>query len=210
MSIRRSTLLATAAALLLAPEAYAQRAARATSIQLAPYAGYLISGKALEGPLGTSLSNAAGAIGGAQLAVTLAPGIALVGNVAYASPDVRAGIPIFGDVSVGSSEIWLYDAGFQLSLPERAGGLLPISPFVQGGVGSMRYSVSSGPVTGEATNLAWNVGAGADVALGRHVSVRLFAKDYIGKFDFKDATGFDVNGETAHHVALGMGLRLDF
>lgn len=208
MSLQRSFVLAAVAATLLAPAARAQRAAG--GIQLSPYAGYLISGNALEGPLGTSLSNSAGAIGGAQLAITLAPGIAVVGNVAYASPDVRAGIPIVGDVSVGSSEIWLYDGGLQLSLPERAGGLLPISPFLQGGVGAMRYSVSSGPLTGEATNVAWNLGAGADLALGRHLAVRLFAKDYIGKFDFKDATGFDVGGETTHHVALGMGLRLDF
>lgn len=208
MSLHRSLVLAAAAAALLAPAAVAQRATG--GLQLAPYAGYLISGNAFEGPLGTSLSNSAGAIGGVQLAIPLAAGVAVVGNVAYAAPDVRAGIPIVGDVSVGSSEIWLYDAGLQLSLPERAGGLLPIAPFVQGGVGSMRYSVSSGPLTGEATNLAWNVGAGADLSLGRHVSVRLFAKDYIGKFDFKDATGFDVSGETTHHVALGMGLRLDF
>lgn len=210
MHARRSLppVAALAALALLPAAALAQRAA--SVIQVSPYAGYLISGRALEGPLGTSLSNAAGAIGGAQVALKLAPSIALVGNLAYAAPDVRAGVPFLGDVRVGSSTIWLYDAGLQLSMPERAGGLLPISPFVQAGVGAMRYEVSSGPLTGTASNVAWNVGAGADLTLGRHVAVRLFAKDYIGRFDFKDATGVDVTGETAHHVALGVGLRLDF
>lgn len=208
---RRARILRAASviAIFAATPAAAQRA-RATSLQLTPYAGYMISGNALEGPLGTSLSNSAGAVYGAQLALPLGANIAVVGNLAYAAPDVRAGVPIFGDVRVGSSEIWMYDGGLQLSLPATAGGLLPISPFVQGGVGAMRYEVSSGPVTGKATNVAWNVGAGVDLALARNLGARIFAKDYIGRFDFKDATGLDVKGETAHHVALGVGLRLDF
>jgi hypothetical protein len=147
---------------------------------------------------------------GAQLSLQLVPGLSVVGNLAYSDPDVRAGVPFLGDVRVGSSTIWMYDGGLQLALPLQGGGLLPITPFVQGGVGVMNYEVSSGPLSTKATNVAWNVGGGFDVALARNVGVRLFAKDYIGRFDFRDAAGLDVAGETAHNVALGVGLRLEF
>jgi hypothetical protein len=42
------------------------------------------------------------------------------------------------------------------------------------------------------------------------MAVRLLAKDYIGKFDFKDATGLGISGETAHNWALSAGMRFDF
>ena len=206
--LRASFVRAAALVAVAAIPAAAQRST--TSLQLTPYAGYMLSGKALEGPLGTSLSNSAGPMFGAQLSLQLVPGLALVGNLAYSDPDIRAGVPFLGDVSVGSSTIWMYDGGLQLSLPLQSGGLLPITPFVQGGAGVMNYEVSSGPLSAKATNVAWNVGGGVDVSLGRNLGVRLFAKDYIGRFDFQDATGLDVKGETAHHVALGVGLKLEF
>jgi hypothetical protein len=203
----RASVARALALLALASPLAAQRAA---TFGVTPYAGYMISGKALQGPLGTDVSNSAGALFGAQLALKLSPNLAVVGNVGYSDPEVRAGVPFLGSVHLGSSKIWLYDAGLQLSLPSGAAAALPIAPYVEGGVGSMRYEVSSGPLSGKATNVAWNVGAGADLTLAPSFAVRLFAKDYIGRFDFKDATGLDVNGETAHHVAFGVGLRLDF
>jgi hypothetical protein len=36
------------------------------------------------------------------------------------------------------------------------------------------------------------------------------AKDYVGKFDFHDATQLDVQGQTAHNWALSAGLRFNF
>ena len=59
-------------------------------------------------------------------------------------------------------------------------------------------------------NLAGNVGLGADLALGDAVGLRLMAKDYVGKFDFKDATTLDVQSQTAHNWALTAGLRFNF
>jgi hypothetical protein len=38
----------------------------------------------------------------------------------------------------------------------------------------------------------------------------LIAKDYIGKFNFQDATQLDVQGQTAHNWALSAGLRFNF
>jgi hypothetical protein len=206
---RRALVLhASAIALFAATPVFAQRAA--TTIEIAPYAGVMISGNALEGPLGTTLSNSAGAIYGAQVALKLGSIVSVIGNLGYSDPDIRAGVPIFGDVRLGSSKIWMYDGGLRLSLPGASAGLLPITPFIEGGAGVMKYDVSSGPLSAKSTNVAWNVGAGADLTISRNFGMRIFAKDYIGRFDFKDATGFDVQGETAHHVALGVGLRLDF
>lgn len=208
-AIRRAPLARATALLVLAAAPLAAQQTR-LSMELTPYAGYMLSGKAFDGPFGTSLSNGAGPVYGAQLALHLAPGIALVGHLGYSDPDVRAGVPILGDVRVGSSSIWMYDGGVQLSLPARSEFALPVTPFLQGGIGAMQYSVKSGPLTGKADNVAWNVGGGVDVALMPGIGVRLFAKDYIGRFDFRDATGLDVRGETAHHVALGLGLKLEF
>ncbi|HEY4138766.1 MAG TPA: hypothetical protein VGN65_09955, partial [Casimicrobiaceae bacterium] len=61
-----------------------------------------------------------------------------------------------------------------------------------------------------ATNFAGNIGVGADIAMGKGMAVRLLAKDYIGKFNFKDAIGVDVGGSTAHNFGLTAGLRFDF
>jgi hypothetical protein len=36
------------------------------------------------------------------------------------------------------------------------------------------------------------------------------AKDYVGKFDFKEATSFDLSSSTAHSFAFSAGVRLDF
>ena len=36
------------------------------------------------------------------------------------------------------------------------------------------------------------------------------AKDYIGKFDFKQATSLNVSGKTANNFAVTAGLKVDF
>ena len=46
--------------------------------------------------------------------------------------------------------------------------------------------------------------------MGRGLALRVMAKDYIGKFNFQDAIGFDVNGGTAHNWAFSAGMKFDF
>ena len=209
--MRRSVVLAGAlvGALATAAPASAQRAASGNGkvLQVTPYAGYMRFGDYLRGPLGTSLSNADAAVYGGQLGLKLAPNVSLVGNLAYSTADVEVGIPFLGGLSVGRSTMLLYDGGVQVDLPLPR---LPVSPFVQAGVGAIRYDIEQSFLRTQATNLAGNVGVGADVPLGRTAGLRLMAKDYIGKFDFKDATSFDVEGRTAHNWAFTAGLRLDF
>jgi hypothetical protein len=109
---------------------------------------------------------------------------------------------------VGQSSVLLYDAALRLRMP--LAGALPISPFVQAGAGAIRQSFGIGPVGTHATNVAYNVGAGADVAIGPRLGLQLMAKDYIGKFDAREATAINVDTRTTHNWALSAGLRLGF
>ena len=211
-----ATALDIAAALAASP-ALAQRASTAgvTSrpapfFQLTPYAGYMFFGDFVKGPVGTSISSASGPMYGAQLGVNLTPNVSLIGNVARASGDLKVGIPFLGGVSVGQSSAWMYDAGIQIgtSLGERS--RLPITPFVQLGAGAIRYEVGSSLLKTNATNFAANAGLGADIGLGSGVSLRILAKDYIGKFDVQQATSLDVQGQTSHNIGLTGGLKVEF
>lgn len=181
-----------------------------SSIEIAPYAGYMMFGDFLTGPLGTRLSSANGAVYGAQLSLGLTKNIALVGNLAHAQPNLQVGIPFLGGISVGQSSIWMYDGGVQLSLPLHENSAMPIVPFVQVGAGAMRYDVNVASLQTQATNFAYNVGAGADIAFGRNVGLRLMAKDYIGKLDMQQATSLDLQSQTAHNWALSAGLKFGF
>jgi hypothetical protein len=184
--------------------------ASGTAFELTPYAGYMIFGDYLKGPLGTSISNAPGAIYGVQLGMKIYPNVSLIGNLGYSSSDVQAGIPFLGGYSIAHSSTLLYDGGLQLDLPLTTASGLALKPFVQVGAGAMRYNISESIVSTTATNFAANFGAGADLALGQSMGLRLMAKDYVGKFDFHDATQLDVQGQTAHNWALSAGLRFNF
>jgi len=181
-----------------------------TAFELTPYAGYMIFGDYLKGPLGTSISNAPGALYGVQLGMKLAPNISLIGNVGYTSSDIKAGIPFLGGYSIAHSSTILYDGCLHLDLPITTGSGLGLKPFIQGGVGAMRYNISESVLQTTTTNFAGNLGLGADIALGQGLGLRLMAKDYIGKFNFQDATQLGVQGETAQNFALSAGLRFNF
>jgi len=203
--MRKFLVLGATLATAVAAPLQAQRAS--TSFSLTPYAGYMFSGNILDGPLGTQLSNASGTVYGAQLGINLTDNIALIGNVARTSSSLEVGVPFLGGISVGNSSMWLYDAGLQLSLPS---GALPIAPFVQVGAGAISHDISTGSISAKSTNMAYNAGLGADLSLGRNFGLRLMAKDYIGRFDIKEATQIPVEGKLAHNWALSAGLRLGF
>lgn len=177
------------------------------SFGITPYAGYMKFGNLVSGPLGTSLRNAGAAVYGAEATLGLTSGIALVGNVGYSQPNLEIGAPLIGGVSVGRSSMLLYDAALRLRVPVGTGGL-PISPFVQGGAGAVRQSFDIGPASTHSTNFAYNVGAGADVGIGRRLGLQVMVKDYIGKFDAQEATALNVDTKTTHNFAVSAGLRL--
>ena len=195
------------AALVSAIPVAAQRV-KPTVFDVTPYAGYMMFGKLFEGPIGTSVSAGSGPLYGAQMSLTMAKNVALYGNVGYSSSDLKVGIPILGGLDVGTSKALMYDGGVELRLPMQSATV--VTPFVQGGVGAIRYEVESGFLNTKATNLAYNFGGGVDVRLSPNFGVRLMAKDYLGKFDFKEATSFDLNGKTTNNVALTLGVNLGF
>ncbi len=201
---------AVPAALALLAAAAPLAAQARTMVELTPYAGYMVFGDYLDGPLGTSVSNANGTIIGAQLALKLTPNIAVVGHLGRASADLELGVPILGGVDVGSSQVWLYDAGLQFSAPTFGSQGLGISPFLQIGAGGARHQLSGGPLETNATNFTFNAGLGADLQLSRNVGLRLMAKDYVGRFDVEEATSIGTRSDLAHNLAFSAGLKLSF
>ena len=91
--------------------------AQSGSFGITPYAGYMKFGNLVDGPLGTSVQGAAGPVYGAEATLGIAPGLSLVGNLAYASTDLEVGVPVVGGLSFGKSSALLYDAGLRLSVP---------------------------------------------------------------------------------------------
>jgi hypothetical protein len=212
--MRSFTLIAgVAAGMFSASVASAQMApptASGTAFELTPYAGYMIFGNYLKGPLGTNISNAPGALYGVQLGMKLSPMVSLVGNVGYTSSDITVGVPFLGGYSIANSSTLLYDGGLQLELPMTTASGLRFQPFGQFGAGAMRYNINASILQTNATNFAANAGLGADIGIGQSVAIRLMAKDYFGKFNFQDATSLNVQGQMAHNWALSAGLRFNF
>lgn len=212
-----SCLSAVFAALSLVPAVAAAQQPVSSGTQLTgsvlhvtPYVGYMVFGKYLDGPFGTSVSNAPSAVYGAQAALSLAPNVSLVGNFGYTQSKVQAGLPFIGGISIANSSMILYDGDLQLDMPLPSTNSLSLVPFIQAGVGGMHYAINESILNTTANNLAGNVGLGADLAVGRGVALRLLAKDYFGKFDFQQATGFDISSRTAQNFAFTAGLRFDF
>jgi hypothetical protein len=190
------------AGLLLAAPLEAQ-SGRSRSFGITPYAGYMKFGNLANGPLGTTIGGVAGPVYGAEATLRLTRGLALIGNVGYASSDLEVGVPVVGGLSLGRSSALLYDAAVRLSLPVPV-----IRPFVQAGAGAMRQEIAAAGTDTHGTNFSYNLGAGVDVPIGSRLGLQLMAKDYIGKFDAQEATSLNVDAETAHNWSLSAGVRL--
>lgn len=200
------TLLAVAAATLLASPLTAQQ--RDPTFQLTPYAGYMRFGNLFSGPLGSEITNGGGPAYGAQASISINRFIGVYGNVTYATPGLEVGIPVLGGVSVGDASVLMYDGGIQLT----ARGRTPqqLSPFVQAGIGGMRYSFELSPLRLNTTGTAYNIGAGVDLPIGSNFGIRVLAKDYIGRFNAGELVGLDSEPKTTHNLSLSLGMTLGF
>jgi hypothetical protein len=205
--IMRTWIVGTALGVAMFGGAAEAQAPRAERVHIAPYAGYMVFGNLIDGPLGTSLRTADAPLYGAQVGFAITPGLSLIGNVAHSSTAIEAGVPILGGFELADSKIWLFDAGIQLGF---ARGGSATAPFVQVGAGAMRHGISVGPIQTNATNFALNAGLGVDVRVSPNVAMRLMAKDYYGKFDFEQAALFDIGTEATHNFALSAGLKIGF
>ncbi len=179
-------------------------------VRLTPYVGYIAFGSFANGPLGTRLTSQGSALYGVQLGLDLAPNVALVGNLGYATSSLEVGAPLIGGVRLADANALLYDGGIQLRFPAMGAAASVVVPFVEGGAGAIRYDVRRGPLVATSTNFAANFGGGLDLQLGRAVGLRLMAKDYVGRFDFREAAGLDLTGNLAHNMVYGVGVNLGF
>ncbi len=203
--------LAAGLALAAAPVQAQQRASnifvQRGELEVTPYAGYMFTTKLASGPLTSSLSNANGAVYGAQVALPLAPGASLVGGIAYSSADLRAGVLGFG-VTVGTSVSWIYEGDLQLRAREQKQGMMNgFAPFLQVGAGAIHRKVTAGGFSAAATDFAINGGVGVDYPIGQNLALRLMAKDYIGKATFESGLA---QTKTLNNVALDAGVRFSF
>lgn len=207
----RFTAVLTLAGLTAAPLS-AQRApaSRLPLLQVTPYAGYYHAGKLAEGPLGTSITSGSGPLYGAQLAVPVTRWLAIVGNAAYAKGDLRVGVPLVGGYPLGDAETWMYDGGVQLNAPALSRRGHSLVPFAQIGVGAARHAIDVSAIRSRSTNFAWNAGLGVDFALGESVGIRLLAKDYMGKFDAREATGLALETKRTDNWTFAAGISVGF
>ncbi len=200
----RFTIVVVAAALAMR-QVGAQSSAGAT---LTPFAGYLITGNWFDGPIGTSLSSTNAPMLGAQGTLPLVKRVSAVANVAYASGDLRVGLPLIGGVTVGTARTWLYDVGLEYGgLGGKTGG---VAPFVSGGIGAMSNSISNRVFNTQATNVSYSAAVGVDLGLTPGLGLRIQAKDWIGRFNSQQAVGFRAEGNLAHNWALTVGAKLSF
>ena len=212
--------VAAVAAAALATPALAQEApqsaltGRTSTFSLTPYAGYMMFGNLAEFDNQTNLTNDDSWIVGAQAKVRMNSQWALVGNVGYSKSEFRveddggSGSNVSGDIGY-----WLADAGLQWQLPFafREGS---VAPFVQGGIGAVRYSAdaNSPDADGSTTNVQFNAGLGLDIDMGP-IGLQLMAKDYVTSFDWNKVREVDDNidrSRIANNIALTAGLRINF
>jgi opacity protein-like surface antigen len=218
--MKKSLVVAVAAAAALATPAMAQEApqsavtGRTSTFSLTPYAGYMMFGNLAEYSDDTNLTNDDSWILGAQAKVRMNSQWALVGNVGYSKTEFRieddggTGADVSGEIGY-----WLADAGLQWQLPFafRNGS---VAPFVQGGVGAVRYSAdaNSPDSEGSTTNVQFNAGLGLDIDMGP-IGLQLMAKDYVTSFDWNKVREVEDNtdrSKIANNIALTAGLRINF
>jgi hypothetical protein len=207
----RTLIRASIAAAVFAAPALAQAPESGTVLHVTPYVGAMVFGNYLSGLLGTSVSSRPSILYGAQAGLSLSPQLSLVGNVAYTQSNIQAGLPIIGGIDMGSSSVLLYDADLEYNFGTATSGATAFSPFVQAGVGAMKYNIDAASlINTQTTNLAGNVGLGADFTVAKGIALRVLARDYFGKFNFQGATGLGVDGNMANNFGLTAGLRFDF
>ena len=180
---------------------------------LTPYVGYVAYGDHFETGNGAEFTNDNAAIYGVQLGIDMTPNLALVGNFGYSRThwefEFGAGETPAGDVGV-----WLYDGNLQLKFPFAAGAGV-FSPFLQAGVGAIRFTADRDDFNADGTtNIAYNAGLGADFNVGA-LGLRLMVKDYISSFkwdEFRNANDLNdlEDAGTSHNFAFTLGLKLGF
>jgi hypothetical protein len=209
----RFKLLMASAVTLLAATTSADAQTRSSNITISrgsftvtPFAGYLLSQRFVDGPLGTSLNVASAPMFGVEASLPLAPSASLLGTVGYASGDLEAGLPIVGGISVGETTTTVFDASVELRL-DNGGRFIPV---LQLGGGATRREVTVLGISASTTDFEVSGGIGADFPISSSIGLRLMAKDYYGKANFGSIGSLEVSTDDLHAVAFTGGLRIAF
>jgi hypothetical protein len=171
------------------------------------YVGYMDMGHYINGPLGSSETSGDAGLVGAQLTLPLSPNFALVGNIAHANSTLVFFVPEGGGPTAGNSEVWIFDGDIQLSAPFRSQSGHWIDPFLQAGIGGMRYDTQNAAGSENATNLAFNVGAGLDYMISRSVGIRILGKDYIGHWSEPTGNPYESGDHWTNNWSISGGLK---
>ncbi len=203
--------LAAALALTTATAAQAQDRG-GIGLELTPYAGWMRFGDLFEFSNGAELGMKDAALIGVQGGVNLGQSWALLGNFGYAKSQFTNEFPSAPTQNVSPDVgVFLMDGSLQYKLPVFGA----VAPFIQGGVGGIKYTFDTDDVQGQgSTDVAFNAGIGADIQLSRSIGLRLMAKDYITSLSWDDLEDVDfdddIKGNTAHNLGFSLGLKIGF
>lgn len=182
---------------------------------ITPYVGYVFFGDFFEGANGAEYTIDNTGIYGAEATLDIGRSVSLVGNFGYSKSNFEFETANTERRSGPDLGFFLYDGSLRLRLP-MGNRTTTFSPYVQGGVGAMRYTPDTDDFNGgnATTNVAFNVGAGATWKF-MGVGLRGEVKDYISSLDFKSAQNAndfnDLRDATiAHNLAVSLGLTFAF
>ena len=217
-------LVATLASAVIAAPAAAQDAQSAitggqSTFSITPYAGYMFFGDLGDVSATTDLTQDDAFMFGAQGKIRMTSRWAVYGNAAYSKTNFEVEPENGGTATPTSGDIgyFLGDVGLQYSLPFsfRGGN---VAPFIQGGVGAVKYSPDVDDLNAEGTtNVAFNAGVGLDINAGP-VGLQLMLKDYVTSLDWREVSevvdnqddgDFDAS-KVANNLALTLGVRINF
>ncbi len=177
-------------------------------MELTGYAGYLFTSNFANGPFGTGIGSANGAVYGGQIGLPLSPNASLVGGVAYSTADLQLKQSYLGGATVGTSTSWIYEGDLQLRATKQTQGLLMgFSPLLQVGAGAIHRKIDGYGLYDTATDFAINGGVGVDFEVSQGIGLRVMAKDYIGKASFNSNLA---GSNTLNNFTLDEGVKLSF
>ena len=190
--------------------------AKASVFSITPYAGYMMWGDFFEASNGVEYTQDNSGIFGGEATLDLGRAFSLVGNFGYSKTHFEFEGGTAGETPASQDVgTFLYDGALRFKLPFSA-GMTSFSPYVQGGVGAVRWSFDTNDFNDEdaTTNVAYNVGVGATWKVSG-IGLRLEAKDYITSLDWtkpSNANDFnDIEGkDIAHNWALSLGVTFAF
>ena len=211
-----AALVVAAAAPLSAQESVT--GSKVSVFSITPYVGYVYYGDFFKTSNGLNYTQQNSGIYGAEATLDVGRAVSLVGNFGYSKTNFKfdregsapTDIPASGDLGN-----WLYDGSLRLKLPFTM-GMSSFAPYVQGGVGAVRYTFDTNNFNAKnsTTNVAFNAAVGATWKI-MGFGLRGEVKDYITSLDWQrasDANTFNdiTKADKANNIAVSLGLTFAF